>query len=96
MHEDEYRIQDEMTDHIAFLENTDKVTVYFHQAMKAPDRDEFVNAIVKEMNIHIVSKHWELVPRREVPSGVKVLDSVWDMKRKRDILTRKVLNTKPG
>jgi hypothetical protein len=94
MHEDEYQIQDEMTDPIAFLAKTDKDTMYFHQAMKAPDRDEFVKATVKEMNDHIVSKNWELVPRQDVPAGVKVLDSVWAMKRKRDILTRKVLKYK--
>jgi hypothetical protein len=91
MHEDEYRIQDDMTDPIAFLEKADEDTMYFQQAMKAPNNEEFVNAIVKEMNNHIVSKKWELVPRLDVPEGVKVLDSVWAMKRKRDILTRKVL-----
>jgi hypothetical protein len=63
MHEDEYRIQDEITDPIAFLANTDEDTMYFHQEIEAPDRDEFVKAIVKEMNDHIVSKNWELVPR---------------------------------
>jgi hypothetical protein len=94
MHEDEYRIQDEMTDPIAFLAKTDKHTMYFHQSRKAPGRDEFVKAIVKEMNDHIVSKKWELIPRQDVPAGVKVLDSVWAMKRKKDILTRTVLNYK--
>jgi hypothetical protein len=62
--------------------------------MKAPDRDEFVKTIVKEMTYHIVSKNSELVPRQDVPEGIKVLDSVWAMKRKRDILTRKVLKYK--
>jgi hypothetical protein len=57
MHEDEYRIQDDMTDPIAFLARTDEDTMYFHQVMKAPDREEFVKAIVKEMNIYIVSKN---------------------------------------
>jgi hypothetical protein len=80
-----------MTDSIAFLVKTDKYTMYFHQAMKAPCQDEFVKAIVKEINDHIVSKNWELVPRQDVPAGVKVLDSLWAMKRKRDILTRNVL-----
>jgi hypothetical protein len=94
MHEDVYRIQDEMTDTITFLAKTDEDTIYFHQAMKAPERDEFVKAIVKEMNDHIVSKNLELVPRRDVPAGVKVLDYVWAMKRKKDILTRKVLRYK--
>jgi hypothetical protein len=52
-----------MTDPIAFLAKIDEDTMYFHQEMKAPDRDEFVKAVVKEMNDHIVSKNWELVPR---------------------------------
>jgi hypothetical protein len=63
MQKDGYRIRDEMTDTIAVLANIDEATMYFHQAMKAPDRDEFLKAIVKEMNDHIVSKNWELVPR---------------------------------
>jgi hypothetical protein len=75
MHEDEYMIQDGMTAPIAFLAKTDEDTMYFHQKMKAPDQDEFIKEIVKDMNDRIVSKNWELVPRREVPAGVKVLDS---------------------
>jgi hypothetical protein len=94
MHEDEYRIQDDMMDPIAFLTKADEDTMYFHQAMKVPEKEELVKAIVKEMNDHIVAKNWELVPRQDVPEGVKVLDSVWAMKRKRDILTRKVLKYK--
>jgi hypothetical protein len=94
MHEDEYRIQDKITDPIAFLAKADEDTMYFHQAMKAPDKKELVKALVKEMNDHVVAKNWELVPREDVPEGVRVLDSVWAMKRKRDILTRKVLKYK--
>jgi hypothetical protein len=47
MHEDEYRIQDEMTDPVAFLAKADEDMMYFHQEMKAPDKDKFVKAIVK-------------------------------------------------
>jgi hypothetical protein len=91
LHEEEYRVQDEMTDPIAFLAKIDEDTLYFHQASKAPHLDELVRAIVKEMNDHIVRKNWELVPRQEEPQGINVLDSIWAMKRKRDILTHKVL-----
>jgi hypothetical protein len=28
--------------------------------MKAPDRNQFKKAIVKEVNDHIENKHWEL------------------------------------
>jgi hypothetical protein len=66
LHEDEYRVQDQMIDPVAFLAKRDEETMYFHQAMKAPDRDEFVkaivNTIIKEMNDRVVSKNSELVP----------------------------------
>jgi hypothetical protein len=94
LHEDDYRIQDDMKDPVAFMSSTDEDTMYFDQAMKAPDKQNFVEAIVKEVNDHITSKHWILIPRSKVPEGIKVLDSVWSMKRKRDIKTRKVYKHK--
>eukprot|EP00957_Ditylum_brightwellii_P131213 10007622-Ditylum_brightwellii.AAC.1 len=45
MHEDDYRIQDLMQDPIAFEASTDPDTLYYHQAMAAPDREEFIGAI---------------------------------------------------
>jgi hypothetical protein len=69
-------VQDETTDAIAFLAKIDEDIMYFHQAMKAPNRDKSVKAIMKEMNDHIVSKNWELVPRQDVPEGMKVLASI--------------------
>jgi hypothetical protein len=80
MHEEDYLLQDEMLNPIAFLAGSNEDTMYFHQAMKAPDRNQFKKAIVKEVNDHIENKHWELIPREAVPKGVKVLPSVWSMK----------------
>jgi hypothetical protein len=85
MHEEEYLLQDEMLNPIAFLAGSNEDTIYFHQAMKAPDRNQFKKAIVKEVNDHIENKHWELIPHEAVLKGVKVLPSVWSMKQKRDI-----------
>jgi hypothetical protein len=50
MHEEEYLLQDEMLNPIAFLTGSNEDTMYFHQAMKAPDRNQFKKAIVKEVN----------------------------------------------
>jgi hypothetical protein len=94
LHEDDYRIQDDMKDPVAFMSSTDEDTMYYDQAMRAPDKQNFIEAIVKEVNDHITSKHWILIPRSKVPKGVKVLDSVWSMKRKRDIKTQKVYKHK--
>ena len=94
MHQDDYLLQDEMTNPIAFMAHSNKDTMYFHEAMQAPDKDEFAKAVVKEVNDHIDHKHWELIPRESVPRGVKILPSVWSMKRKRDIKTQRVYKHK--
>jgi hypothetical protein len=84
------KLQNEMMNPIAFLSHANKDTMYFHEAMQAPDADEFIKAAVKEVNDHIERKHWELIPREQVPEGEKILPAVWSMKRKRDIKTQKV------
>jgi hypothetical protein len=94
MHEDDYGIQDDMRDTVAFMASTDEDTMYYHQAMRAPYKKNFVEAIVKEVNDHITSNHWVLIPRSQVPNGIKVLDYVWYMKRKREIKTQKVYKHK--
>jgi hypothetical protein len=55
---------------------TDDDTMYYDQATRAPDRQNFVEVVVKEVSDHITSKQWVLIPRSQVPKGVKVLDSV--------------------
>ena len=94
LHEDDYLLQDEMADPIAFIARSDPDTMYFHQAMKQPDRKQWRAAVVKEVNDHIERKHWRLIPRTEVPDGYEVLPAVWSMKRKRNIKTREVYKWK--
>ena len=62
--------------------------------MQAEDRSEFVKAMVKEYNDHTDRKHWKLVRKEEVPKGTKILDSIWSMKRKRNIITREIYKWK--
>jgi hypothetical protein len=38
LHEDDYRIQDDMKDPVAFISSTDEDTMYYDQAMRAPDK----------------------------------------------------------
>ena len=94
MHEDDYLLQDQLQDPIAFMNSTSPDVLYFDQAMRQPDRDEFIKAIISEVNDHIDRKHWELIPRNQVPKNEKVLSSVWSMKRKRDIKTQQVYKYK--
>ena len=94
MMEKDLRAQDRMSDPIAFKATADPDTMYYHQAMKEPDREQFLAAIVKEVNAHIEGNHWEMIHVSEVPEGEKILDSVWAMKRKRDIKTQQVYKHK--
>ena len=50
--------------------------------------------MVNELNEHITRGHWSLVPLSSVPPNTRILDSVWAMKRKRDIVSRKVYKWK--
>ena len=83
-----------MRDPIAFLASSDKDTMYYHEAMKQPDKRYFQEAMVKEFLDHSKRKHWELCRKQDVPKGTKILDSIWSMKRKRDIITRKITKWK--
>ena len=89
-HEDDYKIQDEMADPIAFKATSDPDTMYWHQAMAQPDADKFLEAAAKEFNSHFENKHWTMIERSQVPKHRNVLPAVWAMKRKRDIMTRAV------
>ena len=63
--------------------------MYFDQLMKQHDQKEFLIAVIREVNSHFQLKHWKLLLSEEVPMGQPVLDSVWEMNRKGDIITRR-------
>ena len=84
----------EMKDPISFLAKTDPDTMYYHQAMKADDSKQFRRAMQGEVDSHNSSQHWAIRRRDQVPEGVKVLDSVWAMRRKRQIKTKQVYKWK--
>ena len=50
MHKDVCTLQHAMDNPIAFMSQADGDTMYFDQAMWAPDRNEFVKACIKEVN----------------------------------------------
>lgn len=68
----------------------DPDTMYLHQALKEPDRKEFIKAMVKEVEDQFQNGNFTIVPKSQLPKGATVLPAVWQMKRKRDIRTRRV------
>ena len=55
----------------------------YSQAMRQPDRQEFIKAMAKEVGDHEERGHWELVLRSTLPEGVKTIKAIWSFKRKR-------------
>jgi hypothetical protein len=66
-----------MADPIAFAASSNPDTMYLHQALRAPDRNEFIKAMQREIKDHEDMRHWELIPKADVPEGTTILPSVW-------------------
>jgi hypothetical protein len=69
-------------------------TMYMHEALKQPDKQEFVKAMEKERNDQYDNGNFSLIHRSKVPKDKTILPTVWQMKRKQDIKTRKSRNTR--
>ena len=79
---------------ISLLSHVDKDTMYWDQAMHAKDSMQFVKAAMDEVQSHVDNKHWITVSLKDIPKGIKILDCVWSMKRKRRLLTNEVYKHK--
>ena len=84
----------ERFDILAHKASVDPDTMYLHQAMKEPDRKEFLKAMQKEWDDQYKNKNFSIIHRSQVPEGATILPVVWQMKRKRDIKTRKIKKCK--
>ena len=68
--------------------------MYFAQTIKQPDRKQFVDAIVKEVNGHVENQNWKLIKKSEVPVGEPIQQSVWAIHRKRNLTTEEIVKHK--
>ena len=82
--------KDEMEHPLACKASTDPDTMYMHQAMKQPDKAEFVQAMEKEVLDQMNNNNFTIVHKNSVPKDKVILPAVWQMKRKRDIRTQEV------
>jgi hypothetical protein len=94
LHDSHLDLQDRLRHPIAFLAEMMGGIMYLHQALHQPDAREFVEAVIKEVNGHINSNHWKLIPRTEVPEDTEVVPSVWAMRCKRDLTRGRVTKHK--
>ena len=66
---------------------SDPDPMYLHQAMKEPDRANFLTAILQEVTDQVKNEHSTVVKQNQVPKESTILPCVWQMRRKRDIIT---------
>ena len=75
---------------LAHKVSADPDTMWMHQAIKQPDKKQFVKAMKKEWQDQLDNGNFSVTHRRNVPQGATILPAVWQMKRKRCIKTRQI------
>ena len=61
---------------MAFLDEIQGTTMYFHKAMAQEDSGDFVETVAKEVNVHVDNAHWKIVPIESVIEDTNILPSV--------------------
>ena len=79
---------------LAYKATSNPDTLYHHQAMRQPDREEFKLAMDKEIRDQMNNGNFTVMRRKDVPQDAQMLPTVWQMKRKREIATGKILKHK--
>ena len=69
-------------------------TLYLHEAMKAPDKREFIKAMEKEIEDQLENGNFVYCRRSDVPKEAQVIPGVWAFRRKRRIQTQEVYKHK--
>ena len=75
----QYAIQKTLENPMAFATSDNPDILYWDQAMKAPDRDKFIEAVGIKLDGHERMGNYEPIPLDKVPKGTKL---VWSMRRK--------------
>ena len=78
----QFIFQGRLSNPIALAASADPNIMYYHQAMKEPDHEQFRRSVLKEIQDHKTNQHWEVIPKQDMPPNTKLLDMVWAMWRK--------------
>ena len=79
---------------ISYKPTSDPETLYHHQAMRQPDREEFKRAMDNEIKDQMKNVNFTVLRRKDLPPDTQTLPTVWKMKRKRDISSGQILKHK--
>ena len=75
---------------MAYKDTADPDSMYLHQALKQPDKVQFLEAMISEIDAMVKKGIFKVIKQSEIPKNTKVLPTVWQMRRKRDIKTRQI------
>jgi hypothetical protein len=65
MYQEDMTLKKVEMDPIVFKATSDLDTLYMHEAMKAPDADQFKEAMRREVKEHTHKGHWKVVRKEE-------------------------------
>jgi hypothetical protein len=68
--------------------SVDPDVLYYHEILQEPDCHQFIKAMNKEIQQHNERKNWKVVRRVDIPKLLRVLPSVWVIRRKLDFDNR--------
>ena len=54
--------------------------LHYGEAMAAPDKDKFIEAMQKEVTALTNDKVWRLEPKRNIPAYAKLIRLIWSFK----------------
>lgn len=86
----DYKTKLEENPLLAFKATADPDTLCYHEAMRQPDRREFITAMEKEVNDNLKKETFKILHRSQVPEGATVLRSMWQLRRKRHMSTQEI------
>ena len=52
---------------MAFGASADPDIMYYNQAIKDPDHEQFQRSILREIQDHKMNQHWEVIPKQDMP-----------------------------
>ncbi len=93
-HDSHLKLQERMTNPIAFHAEMMGDIMYLQQALRHHDAKLFVDAVIKEINGPVENMNWDLVHQDTVPKDAQVVPSVWTMQCKRNLTTNAVKSDK--
>jgi Reverse transcriptase (RNA-dependent DNA polymerase) len=86
----EEEIENDSAHPLAYMTTGGQDNFYYHEILKEVDKEQFIDAMKKEIEEHNTNGNWIPMLRSSIPEGVKVIPSVWAMRRKRDLCTGKI------